>query len=647
MAIEEFGKSLLADVRKRKEDQARKARKRMEKDALKGLAIKGLVGIGNTLLKDKADKFLESEQYYKENMQFKKGYTISNEYIAQEKEARNNALGYDGYWENVASKDMVDANMTAEHGEKSLYNAADWSDMRKTMLKEIGTLAKQNHENGLENAKSFVNRAGEAGSEYYADFAKQSRPTTLKDLITNTVRSIGGKDLNVASREKTRKEFLGNAEAVIAYDQAWDVTANNRVSKFIADKTKQLRGKAPVTSQEYVDLKKTDIFNNPLPLTLVTTSTDNLGNTTIIVPDENLAMAEGEYKGYRQFNTYVTAHSTNDAASQRVQQVGAQVLVNEGTEEEQKFFNDVAKKAGEKLSKLDRTKAIAARNAITQANLAALKLVFREQYGMNEDASNRSAIAMYKNQLQDTITRKESGVLGAHPFNNAKVFGTMITMAQQQRIASNPRNFSNESIEEIADSPAAKFVLFEDYRNLTDDAMLKYDELVSKTNNPIVTDVHNQMKGIVEISKKYPKIPEVGTLEKLYNDSLGQADPKDTLETVNANLASTTSDAKTEPRDLTLEDAKFFLANSGEFKDIEPEYILKANPPQFRKFIEFKEKQKIRKESDVTRVMERTTRLKATALKRKMENDLTSSERRIYRVTKVLPERVIEKFKGA
>ena len=45
--------------------------------------------------------------------------------------------------------------------------------------------------------------------------------------------------------------------------------------------------------------------------------------------------------------------------------------------------------------------------------------------------------------------------------------------------------------------------------------------------------------------------------------------------------------------------------------------------------------------------MERTTRLNATALKRKMENDLTSSERRIYRVTKVLPERVIEKFKGA
>ena len=642
MAIEDTYNILSAGI---KADN-KKERKRQEKDEIKNFLTKGLIGIGNSVLKDRAGTFLESEQFYKENMQFKKGYTISNEYITQEKEARNNALGYDGYWENVASKDMVDANMTAEHGEKSLYNAADWSDMRKTMLKEIGTLSKQNHESGLENAKSFVNRAGEAGAEYYADFAKQSRPTTLKDLITNTVRSIGGKDLNVASREKTRKEFLGDAEAVIAYDQAWDVTANNRVSKFIADKTKQLRGKAPETSQEYVDLKKTDMFGNPQPLTLVTKSTDRLGNTTIILADENLAMNEEEYKSFTHFNSYVTTHSTNDAPSQRVQKSGAQVLMDEGTEEEQKFFNDVAKKAGEKVSGTDKTKAMAARNAITQANLAGLKIIFRDQYGMNEDASNRSAIAMYKNQMQDTITRKESGVLGVHPYNNAKVFGTMITMAQQQRIASNPRNFSNGAIEDIADGPVAKFALFEDYRNLTDEAMLKYDELVSETKNPIVTDVHNQMKGIVEISKKNPTIGRVETLEKLYNDSLGQADPKDTLETVNANLASTTSDAKTEPRDLTLEDAKFFLASSREFKDIEPEYILKANPPQFRKFIDLKEKQRIEKESDVTRVMERTTRLNATALKRKMENDLTSSERRVYRVTKVLPQRVIEKFKG-
>jgi hypothetical protein len=90
--------------------------------------------------------------------------------------------------------------------------------------------------------------------------------------------------------------------------------------------------------------------------------------------------------------------------------------------------------------------------------------------------------------------------------------------------------------------------LFEDYRNLTDDAMLKYDELVSKTDNPIVTDVHNQMKGIVEISKKYPKIPKVETLEKIYNDSLVEEDVS--LTTINTNLEGLQNN---EPESIALD----------------------------------------------------------------------------------------------
>ncbi len=554
MAIRDFGTSLLANVRQRKDAQARDARnrakKQQRKDALQGLLFKGAMSIGNAVLRDKSNKFLESEQFYKENIQFKRGYDIANEYITNEKSARNDALGYDAYWTNVAPAEQVDTAMVEKYGDIKQYNPADWKANRSELMKEIGIAARKNHEEGLVNAQSFINKAGSGGAEFYSNFAKEARPTTIAGLITNTVRStIGGKDLNLASREITRKGYLKDAEALIAYDKAWDATGNNRVSKFIADKTKQLKGKAPVTTQEYVDLKKTDIFgDSSAESTLVTKSKDSLGNITIILPDENLAMDSKEYKSYRQFNTYVTAHSTNDAASQRVQQVGAQVLVNEGTKEEQKFFNDVAEKAGEKLSRADKTKAIAARNATTQANLAGLKIIFREQYGMNEDASNRSAIAMYKNQIQDTIARKESGELGAQPYNNAKVFGTMITMAQQQRIASNPRNFSNAAIEEIADSPAAKFALFEDYRNLTDDAMLKYDELVSKTNNPIVTDVHNQMKGIVEISKKYPKIAEVGTLEKLYNDSSIEEDVS--LTTINTKLGGSQNN---EPESVALD----------------------------------------------------------------------------------------------
>jgi len=66
MAIRDFGTSLLANVRQRKDAQARDARnrakKQQRKDALQGLLFKGAMSIGNAVLRDKSNKFLESEQ---------------------------------------------------------------------------------------------------------------------------------------------------------------------------------------------------------------------------------------------------------------------------------------------------------------------------------------------------------------------------------------------------------------------------------------------------------------------------------------------------------------------------------------------------------------------------------------------------------
>ena len=93
MAIEDTYNLLSAGIKADK----KKERKRQEKDELKGLLVKGVVGIGNSMLKDNANKFLESEQFYKENMQFKKGHAIANEYVAQEKLARADKLGYDSF----------------------------------------------------------------------------------------------------------------------------------------------------------------------------------------------------------------------------------------------------------------------------------------------------------------------------------------------------------------------------------------------------------------------------------------------------------------------------------------------------------------------------------------------------------------------
>ena len=258
MAIRDFGTSLLANVRQRKDAQARDARnrakKQQRKDALQGLLFKGAMSIGNAVLRDKSNKFLESEQFYKENMQFKKGYDIANEYITNEKAARNNELGYDAYWTKVAPEGSVETAMTEKYGDSSLYNTTDWKQMRSSLMQTMGEEARKNHEEGLVNAQSFINKAGSGGAEFYSNFAKEARPTTIAGLITNTVRStIGGKDLNLASREITRKGYLKDAEALIAYDKTWDQTGSNQISSFFADTTKTLKSKAPVLTQEYAE----------------------------------------------------------------------------------------------------------------------------------------------------------------------------------------------------------------------------------------------------------------------------------------------------------------------------------------------------------------------------------------------------------
>lgn len=513
MAIEEFGKSLLADVRKRKEDQARKARKRMEKDALKGLAIKGLVGIGNTLLKDKANKFLESEQYYKENMQFKKGYTISNEYIAQEKEARNNALGYDGYWENVASKDTVDANMTAEHGEKSRYNAADWSDMRKTMLKEIGTLAKQNHENGLENAKSFINRAGEAGEEYYADFAKQSRPTTLKDLITNTVRSIGGKDLNVASRELTRKGYLGDAQALIAYDKAWEKTADNKISKFFADTSKKLGGAAPIIKEDFEDLGGTDSLGNALGKVKVYKATYWDKSERYVTANGDSYTPE-KARIHKQYNNWVAQNLGTTEAAKANQSIGELALASHATNEERDFFIAHSKTIARKSVGTNNEKAIAKANRETAASIAGLKLIYTgRDYGLSEREGSRLAVAMHKKVIESRQAQRESNVLGANPFDFSNVLGTALVMVEQQSVAERATDFTPEDIKEFISSPENLRAMFEDYDELTPDALKAYGNLVKEAGDPYLSMAHKRMERFINISET----KNTKDLKEIYN----------------------------------------------------------------------------------------------------------------------------------
>ena len=63
MAIQQFGESLLGDIRKRRQDEERRNRKRADREALLGLGVNLAAKVGNEMLANKAQDFLKKEEF--------------------------------------------------------------------------------------------------------------------------------------------------------------------------------------------------------------------------------------------------------------------------------------------------------------------------------------------------------------------------------------------------------------------------------------------------------------------------------------------------------------------------------------------------------------------------------------------------------
>ena len=509
MAIEDTYNLLSAGIKADK----KKERKQQETDKLKGLLVKGVVGIGNSMLKDNANKFLESEQFYKENMQFKKGHAIANEYVAQEKLARADKLGYDSFWARVAPADRVDAAMTEKYGAQNKYNISDWKDMRTTLMQDIGTDARKNHEEGLVQAQSFINQSGDEGEDFYASYAKKSRPTTISGLITSkTKQMLGGEDLNVVTRESTRKRYLGSAQALVAYDKAWDETGDNKISKFFADTSKKLGGAAPIIKEDFEDLGGTDSLGNDLGKVKVYKATYWDGSEKYVTPDGDTFTPE-KARIHKQYNTWVGQNLGTTEAAKSNQAIGELALASHATNEERDFFIDhsktVARKSGD-----DRDKAIAKANRETAASIAGLKLIYTgRDHGLSERVGSRLAVAMHKKVLESRQAQRESNVLGANPYDFSNVLGTALVMVEQQSVAERATDFTQEDIKEFISSPENLRAMFEDYDELTPDALKAYGNLVEEAGDPYLSMAHKRMERFINISET----KNTKDLKEIYN----------------------------------------------------------------------------------------------------------------------------------
>ena len=510
MAIEDTYNLLSAGIKADK----KKERKRQEKDELKGLLVKGVVGIGNSMLKDNANKFLESEQFYKENMQFKKGHAIANEYVAQEKLARADKLGYDSFWARVAPADRVDAAMTEKYGAQNKYNISDWKDMRTTLMQDIGTDARKNHEEGLVQAQSFINQSGDEGEDFYASYAKKSRPTTISGLITSkTKQMLGGEDLNVVTRESTRKRYLGSAQALVAYDKAWDETGDNKISKFFADTSKKLGGAAPIIKEDFEDLGGTDSLGNELGKVKVYKATYWDGSEKYVTPNGDTFTPE-KARIHKQYNNWVAQNLGTTEAAKSNQAIGELALASHATNEERDFFIAHSKTIARKSVGTNNDKALAKANRETAASIAGLKLIYTgRDYGLSEREGSRLAVAMHKKVIESRQAQRESNVLGANPYDFSNVLGTALVMVEQQSVAERATDFTPEDIKEFISSPENLRAMFEDYDELTPDALKAYGNLVKEAGDPYLSMAHKRMESFINISET----KNTKDLKEIYN----------------------------------------------------------------------------------------------------------------------------------
>ena len=185
MAIRDFGTSLLANVRERKDSQARNARKRAKKearkDALQGLLLKGAVSIGNTVLANKNDKFLQNENFYARNAKLKTNVAENNAAL----NSWNTSLTYEGGQDEYYNAKALAKIQTMPVAEQfKLNNPDQYNSYMHTYSSELGQIMKENAQANFEKASSNVEAWGENPEKAFKKSVLEGKPRNVTEFFT-------------------------------------------------------------------------------------------------------------------------------------------------------------------------------------------------------------------------------------------------------------------------------------------------------------------------------------------------------------------------------------------------------------------------------------------------------------------------------
>ena len=189
MAIREFGESLLADVRERKDSQARDAQKYAKKQRKKEVLLASgawlgsqVMKIGNSVLDDKNEKFLQNENFYARNAKLKSNIAENNKALNRWNTSLAYEGGQDAYYSAEAQAQIEQKFMTDDY-KASLGSPAEYAAHMQTFSGELGLVMKENAKANFEQASANVSAWSNNPEAAFKKSVLRGRPETVAQSI--------------------------------------------------------------------------------------------------------------------------------------------------------------------------------------------------------------------------------------------------------------------------------------------------------------------------------------------------------------------------------------------------------------------------------------------------------------------------------
>ena len=251
MAIEQLGESLLADVRKRKDNQLRRMQKEQEKAALWGLGATLGVKIGNEVLRNKAQNFFNQADVINKRLEFKNMYRAAERTMAERAE-------YEKLGENYfLQRAMTEFEEPLKAAAGTNYNPEKHTAIKMMLAQKRAQELKANYEKTINEAERFITNAG-ADPESYDKALLSTKPQSIGQALRMSVSNYFGGDDNAMHNAN-----LNTLEASLGkYKEAYAQTKNPWASRTVAQLFEDFKdfdfGSAPLRIEESKNIKIPD-----------------------------------------------------------------------------------------------------------------------------------------------------------------------------------------------------------------------------------------------------------------------------------------------------------------------------------------------------------------------------------------------------